>query len=91
MSELPRSWYWGPAKATGSDAERARREQEEARESHGVEERVVVKRTWLRGWWRKRRVRQTFQIVDYGTELTGAVWAWVDVAVLPDLPKARIR
>ena len=56
---------------------------------NGIEKRIVVKRTWLRLWFKKRRVRQSFQITDYGTELTGCIWNWCDEEVLPDLAKAR--
>ena len=52
--------------------------------------RIVVKRTWRRLWWRKRRVRQELRRITTDPDVHGG-WDWVDVEVLPDLPEAVVR
>ena len=53
------------------------------------EERVIIKRTWRR-LWKRKRVRQEWQRVGMtDTHYGNCLYNWVDVEVLPDLPRAR--
>jgi hypothetical protein len=88
MSELPRSWYWGPAKVTDEPFYWAAVDEEE--EWPEDKSRIVVKRTWRR-LWRRKRIRQEWRKVDDGTLLTGGIWDWVDAEILPDLPEAVVH